>query len=162
MTEQFLQNNNLKDEDDIDSLIEFAALIRELVNNRQYENINQMINYTLDNSYLEAFSWCMGIMQEEFEKDDCRLDSFECTLGKSIPAYDEFIKRLQVDFNACSTGLEKIYDNHGEVESFFNILVYETGFKNIFLISSENFDTKDNDFIQYKLSFSENGKEPQQ
>jgi hypothetical protein len=65
----------------------------------------------------------------------------------------ELIGRLQVDFGTAQNGLEKILDNHGEVESFFNILVYQTGYPNVRFVSSENFDTKDNDYIQYKLAF---------
>ena len=154
MIEKFLQNNNLHDPNDIDSLIEFASLLRELISDNQYTYINRIINYTLEHCYYEAFSWCMGILQEAFEKEDCGLKNFECILGKSIPNYDEFIERLQVDFKACNNGLETVCDNNGEVESFFNILVYKTGYKNIYLVSSENFDTKDNDFVQYRLSFS--------
>lgn len=47
-----------------------------------------------------------------------------------------------------------MYDEHGEVESFFNNFTYRTRYKNICLLTSENFDTRDNDFIQYKLRFS--------
>ena len=36
---------------------------------------------------------------------------------------------------------------------FFNILTYRTAYPNIFLVTEENFDTKDNDFIRYKLLF---------
>ena len=50
--------------------------------------------------------------------------------------------------------METVRDEHGEVISFFNILTYPTAYKNIFFISSENFDTKDNDYVLYKLSFS--------
>ena len=49
--------------------------------------------------------------------------------------------------------IEKVYDKNGEAEAFFNVMIYKTTFENVFLISSENFDNKDNDYIQYKLSF---------
>jgi tRNA A-37 threonylcarbamoyl transferase component Bud32 len=83
-------------------------------------------------------------------------NKFEFAIGKSIPNYNEFIERLQVDFHVFDNGVETVYDNNGDVESFFNILKYKTGYKNIHLISLENFDTKDHDYVQYKLSFTKN------
>ena len=81
------------------------------------------------------------------------LDSFACDIGRSIANFDEFIRRLQVDFRSQSQDFEKVYDEHGEVESFFNNFTYKTKYDNIYLISSENFDTKDNDYILYKIYF---------
>ena len=49
---------------------------------------------------------------------------------------------------------ETITDHNGEVQSFFNILTYKTAYGHIFLVTEENFDTKDNDFIRYKLKFT--------
>ena len=74
-------------------------------------------------------------------------------MGRRIANYDEFVSNLQVDFNSIKNYIEKIYDKNGEVEAFFNVMVYKTCFENVFLVSSENFDNKDNDYIQYKLSF---------
>ena len=79
---------------------------------------------------------------------------FTCNIGRSIPDYDEFSNRLQVEFTVQKNDVESVYDEHGEVESFFNTFTYRTKYENICLISSENFDTKDNDYIQYKLMFS--------
>lgn len=153
MIAKYLQNNNLKDSDDFDALIDLAAQTRELVEEKAYSDIITLIKYLLQNSYYEAFSWCMGILQEEFEKGEGALESFECLIGKSIPGYDEFIERLDVDLNAPINGIKSIDDKYGEVESFYNILEYKTRYENIKLISSENFDNKDNDFVEYKLSF---------
>ena len=90
----------------------------------------------------------------EFEKDeDSWLKDFTCFIGKSITNYNEFIERLNVDFNVTNNDVETTLDNNGEVQSFFNIFTYNTIYKNIFLVTAENFDTKDNDFIQYKLLF---------
>lgn len=77
-----------------------------------------------------------------------------CDIGRSIASYDVFAESLQVDFNSQGQMLEKVYNEHGEVESFFNISTYRTRYKNICLLTSENFDTRDNDYIQYKLQFS--------
>ena len=153
MIEKYLGNNNLNDADDFDALIDLAALTRELVEEKTYPDIITLINYLLQNSYYEAFSWCMEVLQEEFEKEECTLENFECPVGKSIPGYDEFIERLDVDLNAPTNGIESVDDKYGEVESFYNILVYRTKYDNINLVSSENFDNKDNDFVEYKLSF---------
>ena len=154
MIESFMNSHHLHDPEDIDSLIELAALVRTLISSNQQAEINQILQYTMEHSYYEAFTWCMGLLQEELENQECALQSFEFVIGKSIPNYDEFIERLQVDFHALDNGMETVCDNHGEVESIFNILVYKTGYKNIYLISQENFDTKDNDYVQYKLQLT--------
>jgi len=152
--EKFIETNNLHDTEDIDSLLELASLVRELIGSRQYEEINEVLNYTISQGFYEGFSWAAGILQEELEKDECGLESFECIIGKSIPDFDQFIQILQVDFRPSDLGYETVCDNNGEVESFFNNITYKTGFENIYLASSENFDTKDNDYIQYKLIFT--------
>ena len=150
---EFIRNNDLSDPDGIDALLELASFVRTLIGSGRYEDIVILIRSIVENGYYEAFSWTMAALQEEYEKADCTAASFECGVGRSIPDYDEFIKRLRVDLNQCRNSFEKVTDNNGEVESFFNILTYETGYKNIYLVSSENFDTKDNDYVQYKLSF---------
>ena len=151
--EALFKTKQLQDPEDVDALLELASLLREAVAAQRYGDINRIIGYAVENSYPEAFSWCVDILQEELEKEDCTLQAFTCPLGRSIPDYDELIGRLQVDFGTAQNGLEQILDSHGEVESFFNILVYQTGYPNVRFVSSENFDTKDNDYIQYKLAF---------
>ncbi len=154
LVEQFFRSNPVQDENDIDSLLELASFLRQLIAEEQYPAINQVIRYTIEQGCGEAFSWCMAILQEELEKEDSPLAGFDCALGKSIPHYDDLVELLQVDFNDCRNDLEKIYDSYGEVEAFFNILVYGTGYDNIHFVSAENFDTRDNDFVQYKLLFT--------
>ena len=153
MTENFLKNNNLYDSENLDALLELASLVRTLIDTKNYSDINKIINYTIKNNYCEAFSWTMEILQEELEKKECAVEDFYCHLGSQIANYDQLVCNLQVNFNSIDNYIEKIYDKNGEVEEFFNIMVYNTRFENIFFISSENFDTKDNDYIQYKLSF---------
>lgn len=150
----FLLNNTLQNPDDIDALLELAALLRDLICSRQYPAINRIIQYTVEHSYFEAFAWALGILQEELAKGDCALEDFECMIGKSIPDYNEFIQTLQVDLNASQNDAVAVRDETGETKSFFNILTYPTGYENIRLVSSENFDTKDNDYILYSLLFS--------
>ena len=151
--ENFIQANNLQDPGDIDALLELASMVREMVQSRSYDELCQVLRYTVSRGFSEAFSWAAGILQEEFEKENCRLADFECILGKSIPDFDEFIQILQVDFRPSDLGYETVCDDNGEVESFFNNITYTTGYGNIYLVSSENFDTKDNDYIEYKLVF---------
>ena len=148
----FLQNNHLQDED-MDSLIQMATLVRETLDDHRYEDVSRVIRYTVEHGCGEAFTWCMGIIQEAFEQADCAPEDFECVLGRSIPDYDGFVARLQVDARACDNGLEKISDRNGDVEAYNNILLYRTGYGHVWFVSSENFDTRDNDFIQYKLLF---------
>ena len=154
LLEKWMQNDQLQDPDNIDALLEAADFTRQLINDRDYEGINKIISYTIDHDYYECFSWIMDLMQEEFEKTkEYALDDFYCDIGRSIEDYDEFAGRLKVDFNVQDHDVEKVYDEHGEAESFFNKSVYTTGYKNIFLVTSENFDTKDNDYIEYRLLF---------
>lgn len=152
--EELLRENNLKDPEDIDALIELAEITGQMICDEQYSDIELLINYIISNDCYEAFSWMMAEMQEEFDKKErCGLKNFACFIGKSIANYDEFIKRLQVDLHAIDNDTETIMDCDGEVQSFFNILTYKTAYGNIFLVTEENFDTRDNDFIRYKLLF---------
>ena len=151
--QNFLENNNLKDADDFDALLNCASVVRQLVSDLNYEAICTVVNYTIENGYFEAFSWVVGILQEELANNEGVLEDFLCSLGRRIANYDEFVQNLQVDFNSLKNYIEKIYDKNGEVEAFFNVMVYKTCFENVFLVSSENFDNKDNDYIQYRLSF---------
>ena len=153
LLEKWIQNNQLQ-EPDFDALLDAADLTRQFIQAGNYEGINKIIGCTIEKGYYECLSWIMDLLQEEFEKTtDCSLDDFHCEIGKSIRNYDEFASRLQVDFKVQKHDVEKVYDEHGEVESFFNNFTYKTGYKNIYLVSSENFDTKDNDYIQYRLLF---------
>ena len=155
MLEKLMQGYPLQDPDNLDALLEAADITRQLIHDKDYTGINSIIIYTIENGLYECFSWVMALLQEEFEKAvGFYLEGFVCDLGKSIANYDEFINRLQVDFNSPRQDFEKVYDEHGEVESFFNNFTYKTRYENIYLLSSENFDTKDNDYIQYKLKFS--------
>jgi len=152
--EELLKENNLKDPEDINALLELAEITGQLVCDERYVDIELLINYTVTNDYYEAFTWIIAALQEEFDrKENCRLKDFTCFVGKSIASYDEFIKRLQVDLKAIDNDAETMTDRDGEVQSFFNILTYKTVYENVFLITEENFDTKDNDFIRYKLRF---------
>ena len=63
--ENFLQNNNLDDPDDMDSLLECADIVRQLISKKQYDGINTIINYTVDQNYTDGFLWTMNILQEE-------------------------------------------------------------------------------------------------
>lgn len=154
MIDNFLRSNDLKDDDNLDALLELADLVRKLVSGQRYSDMERVIRYTVEQGCYEAFSWCVGIVQEEFAREDCVLSDFACELGKSIPDYDGFVAVLQVDFRDFAIDTETVRDKNGEVVSFFNIFVYKTGYDHVRLVSSENFDTKDNDYIQYKLFFT--------
>ena len=153
--EELFQDNNLHDSDDIDLLLEVAEITRQLISDGLESELSRLINYTIQNGFLEAFSWIAAILQEEFEKPEgTGLKGFSCELGRSIPHYNDFAQRIQVDFNVIDNDVEKTFDDHGEVQSFFNIFKYKTAYDNIFLVTEENFDLKDNDFIRYKLVFT--------
>ena len=154
MFEKWIQDKLMQDPDDIDALLEAADLTRQLIHDRDYDGISTMIRCTVENSLYECFSWITDLLQEEFEKPEgSDLADFICDIGRSVPDFDEFAERLQLDFRVQKHDVEKVYDEHGEAEAFFNNFTYRTKYKNIDLVTSENFDTKDNDYIQYKLKF---------
>ena len=64
ITENFINSNNLHDAEDIDSLIELAALVRTLINDNHQAEINCILQYTMEHSLYEAFTWWMGLLQE--------------------------------------------------------------------------------------------------
>ena len=153
--DELLNKNNLADPDDIDALLELAEITRQAIYTEHYQDIERLIEYTVRSNCFEAFSWIMAALQEKYDKaDNCRLKDFTCCIGRTIANYDEFIRRLQVDFKAIDNEVETVVDPNGEVQSFFNILTYKTAYRSVLLISEENFDTKDNDFIRYKLKFT--------
>ena len=135
IVQNFLENNNLHNTEDIDALLECASIVRELLSEKLYEQINIIINYTIEKNYSEAFLWTLGIIQEEFAKNDCVLEDFKCFIGERISYFDEFVQNLQVDFISLKNYIEKVYDKNGEVEAFFNVMIYKTTFENAFLIS---------------------------
>ena len=47
--EHFINNNNLHDTEDMDSLIELAGLVRTLINDNQQAEINRVLQYTMEN-----------------------------------------------------------------------------------------------------------------
>lgn len=154
MTEKFLQNNRLHDADDFDALLELADLVRTLIAGGQHADLSRVLRYVIEQGCFEALSWCLEILQEEFQQEGCALSDFACPLGSSIPNYDGFIEVLKADLTHPRNDTETICDKNGEVTSFFNILVYNTGYDRIRLVSRENFDIKDNDFVQYALTCS--------
>ncbi|MBR2672046.1 MAG: hypothetical protein IKE27_07580 [Oscillospiraceae bacterium] len=153
--EKWIRDNSLRDAEDIDALLEAAEVARQLIFMKDCEGIGTMISYTVENGLFEGFSWIMSLLQDEFDKGgECVLHDFSCDLGRSIKDYDELLRRLEVDLNAQKNDVEFMYDVHGEVDSFFNNVTYRTGYSHIYLVSSENYDAKDNDFVQYRLLFS--------
>lgn len=145
-TEKFLKENNIHNLEEIESLLELASLVRELYITQRWEQLSQVVLYCVEKGFFEGLSWIIETLKEEGE--------FQCVLGKSIANYDSFVEALNINMDPVREEIQKIYDENGEPEAFFNINVYETGYENVYLISSENFDNKDNDFIQYKLSIS--------
>jgi hypothetical protein len=127
-------------------------VIRDAVGAQRYDDIIRAIRYTVTLSYYEAFSWIMGILE-----DNCqRMDGFECSVGKFIPDYDEFVTRLGVDLSACGNDVNPVADENGEIQAFFNIITYKTAYQHINMVTSENFDARDNDYIEYRLVCSGN------
>lgn len=114
-------------------------------------------DFELDVTDNQDFDW------RRFYKEKRKEQTGECikidVYDQVMYRYDEFVETLQVDFSSISNEIEKVYDENGEVCAFFNVMVYRTAFENIFLVSSENFDNRDNDYIQYRLLFVKNCSE---
>ena len=144
------------DPESLEFLLDFSELLREALAEKRFEDAAACIRYTVNHSCHEAFYWAIGTLEETWSQAVDALPDFECVLGKSIPDYNEFISRLQVELNAFENDVEPVRDEHGEIQSFYNIISYRTGFPHIRLVTSENFDTRDNDFIEYRLICSTN------
>lgn len=150
LSEQIKKDLPLEDPEDMDTLLEFADLVRSALEKRRFEDFGVLIRYTVSHGYHEALYWALGIAQEHRESMAGGPEIL-CTIGKLIPDYSGFISRLGVNLNAFSNDVEPIRDENGEIQSFYNIIRYETCFSRIALVTSENFDAKDNDFIEYRL-----------
>jgi len=154
--EEFLGNNNINNQEDIEALCNLADYTRDLITHEEYNNIGELVKYILDNGLYEAFGWMVSTVQEEYDKkqNGKKINDFSINLGKSIKDYDKFMKILEVEDKACESTVKSIKDINGEVDAFFNIQIRKTGKKNMYLTSAENFDVRDNDFILYKLLFA--------
>lgn len=150
LREQIRGEFPIDDPEDMDTLLEFAELVRDAVAEKRHDDICRAIRYTVGNSYYEAFCWALGILEETCDQ----LGYFECDIGRSIPDYNEFVSRLGVQPDACGNDVDPVRDENGEIQAFFNIIRYKTGFEHIGLVTLENFDARDNDYIQYRLVVS--------
>jgi len=143
--EEFLKDKNLNNIEYIDDFLELSDYTRNLVLKKEYEKLSELINQIVENEFFEALSWVISILEENCNED------LGCNFGNKINNYEKFVDVLKVEVEPYISTIKKITEKYGEVESFFNILIYKTKYNGIFLISMENFDNKDNDFIQYKL-----------
>lgn len=142
------------DADNTDALLELAETTRELIAEREYAGLKKLIAGTVENGWYEAFSWIAALLQEELaETETCRLESFGCDLGRGIGDFDALVGALHTDGGVLRSDTENVYDENGEVRSFFHFFAYKTMYDNIFLLSCESFDTLDNDYIRYMLLF---------
>ncbi|MBQ3076889.1 MAG: hypothetical protein IJC43_03425 [Clostridia bacterium] len=153
--ETMLPTERLNNPDDLDALLEFADLVRRLTDERRTAELSALIAHTVEHRCHEALSWALAILEEAFAQEEGGPEPFACPLGRAIPDYDAFLARLRAQPEACKSEVETVRDEHGEVTSFYHIFTYRTGFDHVFLRSAENFDTKDNDFIQYRLLFGQ-------
>ena len=155
--EEFLENNKILDADNIDALLKLSDYVRDLIKIVEFSQISELIKYVIENKAFETLSWIFSILEETYENKDNSegIADFLHDLGRKIENYDEIIEFLGVTDSVYDSTTKFVLDNHGEVDSFFNISIYKTKYANGYLIGAENFDVKDNDFIQYKLLFTE-------
>lgn len=148
--EEFLDNEDPAAAEGLDFLLETADLVRSVLSEKRFEDLCLIIAHEVKHGFYEALSWSMDLIQEAYEKDE-GMPPFTCSLGGSLPGFDLFEKTLRVRPDAVKNEIRKITDGNGEVKEFFNICVYPTQYQAVFLVSSENFDTRDNDYIRYSL-----------
>ena len=152
--EEIYTKVNLQNAEDIDLLLEVADITRAFLEEKKYEEIGNLIKYAIKNRYYEMLDWILEIIQEKLENQNKQsFQGFRCVLGKAIENYDEVIEKLAIHTKVLKNDIQKHYDENGEVQSYDNILFYKTKHKNIFLVSKESFDTKDNDSIEYQFMF---------
>lgn len=152
--EEFLNGKNLLNSDEIEDFLELSDYTRELISNGEYGKVGELVKTVLSSKYFEAFSWVTSILQEKYGDEKCNIKDFSCNLGRKIDNYDEFTNVLGIDPEPYTTTMKTITGKDGEIQSFYNILILKTNYTGTYLVSMENFDTKDNDFIQYKLLFT--------
>ena len=153
--EDFLRISGPGEIEGTDQLLDIAGLVRELIEKDRYQEISALIRHLIESSLYEAFSWTMALLEEAFEEGfHAAPDGFVCDIGRSVKDYDLFIETLGADMNAIDNKVYKDEDENGEVRSFFNTCTYKTQYDHIYLLSSENFDAKDNDYIEYGLLFA--------
>ena len=149
----FLSEVDLSNIGDMETLFAISDITRDLIDKHQYDAIGELIKQILEKKNFEALTWVVSIIQESFskQKEKKNIKDFSIKIGREIENFDEFIKTMNIQQNPYDSSIQKILDKNGEVQSFFNILIYKTQYDNVYLVSAENFDTRDNDFIQYKL-----------
>lgn len=146
-----LKSNNCED---LEDLLHLADYTREVIGKKEKSDLNKIIKFVIQNDCCEAMSWVLEIIQENIEKSDF-LENYSCKLGRQINQYNNFIENMNIKMQPIFNDIKKVNnDEYNEVNSFYNIQTYETRYRNIFLVSSENFDNKDEDFIEYKIVFS--------
>ena len=149
--EKIRQDLPAEDPEDMDFLLEYAELVRAALENGSREEVSNLVRYPVRHGYHEAFYWAAGILDEICGQRGSALWGCEFVLGTHIPDFNRFISRLGVDLNAFENDIRQVFDELGEVQSFFNIIRYRTAFEHIELVTSENFDARDNDYITYAL-----------
>ncbi len=147
-------------EEDMDLMLEVAGIARELLQKEDTGGICLLVSTLVKRGLYESFTWVMEIIREEYSRDESRkMADMTCELGASIPDYDGFIAALKADMRVLKNDVRTVPDENGEPQAFFNELMYRTGYPNVFLVTTENFDTRDNDYIRYSLLFTGTSKD---
>ncbi len=147
-------------EEDMDFMLEVAGIARELLQKEDTGGICLLVSALVKRGLYESFTWVMEIIREECAREEnLKMADMTCELGASIPDYDGFIAALKADMRVLKNDVRTVPDENGEPQAFFNELTYRTGYPNVFLVTTENFDTRDNDYIRYSLLFTGSMKE---
>ena len=98
----------LEEPEDLEVLLEIAEAVRSFSDQGRREDIAGLIRYTIRFGYHEALYWILGILEEG------AIGGFECPIDRTIPDYEEFIRRLGVDLRAFQNDVVQVRDENGE------------------------------------------------
>ena len=96
--EELLRENNLKDPDDIDALLELAEITGNLISGEQYSNMEILINYTISNEYYDIGTMTAGHQRNEV------IDHGNQRIAKLVYPQDDGIRSGTVVFTSFKSG----------------------------------------------------------
>jgi len=157
--EAYLDKEEIKSEDpdNLDVLFELTDLLDKIFQQMDFQALEKLSIGIISVQNRSAFEWLINIIEEKFSNLNEKRN-ISLRLGKQINGYDTFIEMIGIEKDTEPIEIEIISIPGLHIESFFNINAYKTKFNDMFLVTAENFDSFDVDFIQYRLVFTEDIK----
>ena len=161
---RFLDTHPLNDPEDMVSLLAAADFVRGLLTEGRREEVCDLLRHVIGENCFDALTWVIETVQESFveekgstgdgTEDEITVPDLVCEIGRSVNDYDGFVACLGVSNDPVQSDAVKVYGSDGEVQSFFYVSAYETAYDALYLVTMENVDTMDNDYILYQLLFT--------